>query len=159
METHMDCKEQWMRPVAACFLCVLIPSLSTGCTSQDGPPRALGTAYIAPPSVFDPAATQIPSGLSFSPATTSFLQLPPAPTVTATAYARFAGMPVRCKDHQTFTLAAGGVSILVQSGDTLYGLAQCYGTTIGVIQADNSLTSEKLHPDQILRLRRAPRDF
>ena len=48
--------------------------------------------------------------------------------------------------------AAGGVSHTVVSGDSLWGLARKYGTTIEAIQAANNLTGTNIRTGQVLTI-------
>jgi LysM repeat protein len=95
---------------------------------------------------------------TLAPAPTRSARPTPAPTLTASATPVPTGTPA---PTPTPTIAptppptptpapSARTSYTVKSGDTLYGIAGAFGTTVAAIKALNGLTSNTLHVGQVL---------
>jgi LysM repeat protein len=86
-----------------------------------------------------PSAAASPAAATPAPTPGASPTSSPAATPTATATASPAPTP-----------AASAVSYRVRSGDTLSGIAARFDTTVRAIKAANDLTSNVIHPGQVL---------
>ncbi len=98
------------------------------------------TTRISPPA---PAPTPARTASSPPPASR-----PPTVTTTSTAPKKPAPAPVKKP------AAPATVSHTVKSGDTLYGIALRYKSTVAKIKAANGLQSDLIHPGKTLRVPR-----
>jgi len=128
--------------IPALVLVVALAALGLSGLGRDGPstgavatatptpgPTASPTRSVAPtaPATAAPSATPTPAA---TPAPTATPSLTPAPTVTPAATPR--------------------TSYTVKRDDTLWGIAQAFGTTVAAIKELNGLTSNTLHVGQVL---------
>ena len=56
------------------------------------------------------------------------------------------------KPSPSASLPAGSTTYTVKSGDTLSGIAAQFGTTVQAIKSLNGLTSNVIHPGQVLKI-------
>lgn len=114
---------------------LVIPDRPAGTTA-----RGAVTRPAAPPDAGRPAAAAPPMPAAPMPAA------PPDEGRPASL-----SSPRGASGEIAWAGGAGGESYIVQPGDTLYHLARVHGTTVGALQAANSLGSTALITGQVLR--------
>ncbi len=101
------------------------PAMAT--TNPYGVPQASGTPSASTPAPYQPIPGVAQPTTPSMPATPSMPTAPEPPTV-------------------------GGTSHTVVAGDSLWGLARKYGTTVEAIQAANNLTTTNIRTGQTLTI-------
>jgi LysM repeat protein len=153
-------------PVLMTLLVVVLIILTVGCTYQsparrDVTPAAVATTAITPPVIGPtPTSTLVATTIATQPtatptSTTDFGELtgspepsPEAsPTSDTAADAEATATPVPTTETTselagTSTAVAEGTTYIVRWGDTLFSIAQKFGTTVDAIKAANGLTSD-----------------
>lgn len=112
----------------------------------NGSPNRIVEGAKAPPP---PAAAQYPSHVSTPPS--------PPPVAAAPHVDPAPHQPPPATGLATAPVHLPRGSVLVQPGDTLYGLSRRHGVSISALMETNRLTSLSLQPGQVLKLPAATR--
>jgi LysM repeat protein len=125
--------------LAVAFLAVFFARLGGTPTASSSPGSSVAVVATASPSASPrPSATGLPSGSPSSSPSAS-----PGPSRTPRPSAKPSSSP---------TVPPAGRTYTVKPGDTLSGIAATYGTTVKAIKDLNGLTSNTIHPGQVLKL-------
>jgi nucleoid-associated protein YgaU len=126
--------------IPAIILVVALAAVGLSGLGRDQPPAG-AAATPTPTLVPTPSRTLTPTASRTAAASpTPQPSSTPIPTPTPAATAVPASTPA----------ATARTSYRVKSGDTLYGIARAYGTTVTAIKQLNGLTSSTLHVGQVL---------
>ncbi len=127
--------------LAIAFLAVFFARLGASPATAPSPSPSVAVVASASPSVSaQPTASPSPSA---SPSASPTPSPSPRPSKTPKPSA---------KPSPSASVAPGGQTYTVKSGDTLSGIAAKYGTTVKAIKDLNGLTSNTIHPGQILKI-------
>ena len=125
--------------LAVAFLAVFFARLGSAPGASTSPSVSTAAVSSASPSASPrPTATRVPSASpSPSPSVSPAPTRTPRPTV---------------KPSPSTTVPPAGGTYTVKSGDTLSGIAAQFGTTVKAIKDLNGLTSNIIHPGQVLKI-------
>lgn len=128
--------------IPAIVLAVALVAVALSGLGRDEPLTgavASSTPTLVPAPTRSPRPTPVPTPhASATPAPTGTPAPTPTPTVAPTPVATATPAPTARTSYR------------VKSGDTLYGIAGSFGTTVAVIMQLNGLTSSTLHVGQVL---------
>ncbi len=109
------------------------PSVTPSRSPGTGSPSPVAAETAVPSATASPEATPSPQG-----------SVVPSPTPVASASpARTAAPSPSAPPRTTYT---------VRAGDTLFGIATRFGTTVRALKAANGLTSSTIHVGQVLKI-------
>ncbi|HSO30778.1 MAG TPA: LysM peptidoglycan-binding domain-containing protein [Candidatus Sulfomarinibacteraceae bacterium] len=139
--------------IPALVLVFALAAIGVAGLGQD--PEATGPSPAGQANLIaTPATTPAPTGVATPApaATTQPSEAPstptPAPTPTLAAAPTAASTP----QPTPTTAPSARTTYTVRSGDTLYGIARSFGTTVSAIKALNGLTSNTIHVGLVLQI-------